>query len=316
MYPKVTLCVLSYNTGKYAELAIRSAISCGYPNLEIVCVDDCSTDDSADILTKLSKSIPFRFFRNENNLGIPGACNRGLSFSTGEYFIVLGDDLLLPNRIWGDVEILERHPDVGLVCGMAKAIGPDGLELEKYAKWQNSQKEGLFQEAPESVWLRGSRIFTPTVTYRTRVLRDAGGWETFFDFEDRPMFMRLAQDGIKGWHRSEVTTLYRRHGKNFSGSFRVGMLKQELELKRRFGLSIPSWKVTSKLLIEVHYWMLFLKTSSSEARESLSLADLSRWNWTLESRALKLTFLCLTFLRPNRLATRGIRQYLFPRRGI
>jgi len=309
-HPKVTLCVLSYNTGAYAELAIRSAIDTGYPNLEIICIDDGSDDESVSLLMTLSKVIPFTFHENVKNIGIPGSCNLGLSFATGEYFIVLGDDLLLPNRISGDIEILVDHSDIGLVCGMAKVIGSDGLEIEKYSDWSNGQTAGRFQESPETVWLRGSRIFTPTVTYRTQTLRDSGGWDARYDFEDRPMFIRLAQDGVKGWHRAEITTLYRRHEKNYSAKFRASMLRQELDLLSNFQLSIPTWKITIKLLVEIHYWMLFMNTTATEARQALVLAGLDRWVWTLRSRALKCAFLGLTYLRPSRMVNRDIGRYL------
>jgi glycosyltransferase involved in cell wall biosynthesis len=258
----------------------------------------------------LSKEISFAFYENQQNLGIPGTCNRGLNFATGEYFIVLGDDLLLSNRISGDVKILKDNSDIGLVCGMAKVIGPDGMEIEEYAEWSNRQPEGAFQESPEAVWLRGSRIFTPTVTYRTQTLRDSGGWDMRYDFEDRPMFIRLAQNGVRGWHRAEVTTLYRRHEKNYSARLRVGMLRQELDLITNFELSIPTWKVKTKLLIEIHYWMLFMNATAREAHQALSLAGLDRWIWTLRSRPLKFAFLGLTYLRSSRIATRDSKRYL------
>lgn len=308
--PKVSLCVLSYNTGIYAELAIRSALACDYPNLEIICIDDCSIDDSAKLLRALSEVIPFTFVENAQNLGIPAACNLGLSLATGKYFIVLGDDILLPNRILGDIKILEDHSAIGLVCGMATVIGPDGMKIEEYSEWSNKQPEGLFQESPEVIWLRGSRIFTPTVTYRAQTLRHLGGWDTRYDFEDKPMFIRLAQDGIRGWHRAEVTTLYRRHEKNYSARLRVGMLRQELDLITNFDLSIPSWKVKAKLLVEIHYWMLFMNATAREAHQALILADLASWTWTLRSRVIKSAFLGLSFLRPSRIVTRDSRRYL------
>jgi glycosyltransferase involved in cell wall biosynthesis len=309
-HPKVTLCVLSYNTGIYAEAAIRSAMASNYENLEVVCVDDCSTDASASSLKRLSKELGFAFHENPRNLGIPGTCNVGLSLATGKYFIVLGDDLLMPSRIRKDVGILEEYPEIGLVCSRAKIIGSDGLELETYLDWTDNRTEGLFQESPEAVWLRGSRIFTPTVTYRTQTLRDSDGWDSRYDFEDRPMFIRLAQDGVKGWHRAEVTTLYRRHEQNYSAKFRTGMLRQELDLLSNFQLSMPTWKITVKFIVEIHYWMLFMNATASEAREALVLADMDRWSWTLRSSAFKATFLGLTYIRPNRMATRDIGRYL------
>ena len=167
--PKVTICALSYNTGDFTELAIRSALDSKYPNLEIICIDDGSTDSSAKKLSALSKELGFDFYENLENKGIPFSCNRGLDLAKGQYFILIGDDLMLPNRIQGDVDILTDNPSVSFVCGSATIIGQDGLALEKYSNWVSESSEGAFQEAPESVWLNGSRIFTPTATYRTQL---------------------------------------------------------------------------------------------------------------------------------------------------
>jgi glycosyltransferase involved in cell wall biosynthesis len=309
-YPKVTLCALSYNTGEFTELTIRSALVSNYPNLEIICIDDGSTDSSARKLEALAKELGFDFYENPGNKGIPFSCNRGLSLATGEYFILIGDDLMLPNRIEGDVDILIDNPSVSFVCGSAKIIGQDSLVLEKYSNWVSESPEGVFQEAPEGVWLNGSRIFTPTATYRTQTLRDLGGWNGSYDYEDRSMFIRFAKEGISGWSRSDVTTLYRRHEGNYSAKFRVNMFQQELRLIEDFMLKITPWKASAKFLIEAHYWMLFLGASASQVTEALSLAGKSSLSWTTRSRLFKVAYLALTFIRKSRYVERNVRDYL------
>ena len=308
--PKVTVCALSYNTGDFTELAIRSALDLKYPNLEIICIDDGSTDSSAKKLSALSKELGFEFYENPENKGIPFSCNRGLGLATGQYFLLIGDDLMLPNRIQGDVDILNDNPSVSFVCGSATIIGQDGLALETYSNWVSKSSEGAFQEAPELVWLNGSRIFTPTTTYRTQTLRDLGGWDGGYDVEDRSMFIRFAKEGISGWSRSDVTTLYRRHEGNYSAKFKVNIFMQELRLIKDFGLKIAPWKVSAKFLIEAHYWMLFLGASSSQVSEALSLAGKTGLSWTTKSRLFKVAYLALTFVRKSRYVERNVRNYI------
>jgi glycosyltransferase involved in cell wall biosynthesis len=308
--PKVTICALSYNTGDFTDLAIRSALDAKYPNLEIICIDDGSTDSSSEKLLALSQELGFDFYENAENKGIPSSCNRGLSLATGEYFILIGDDLMLPNRIQGDVDLLIDNPSVSFVCGAAKIIGQDGLVLEKYSNWVSVSPEGAFQESPEQVWLNGSRIFTPTATYRTHILRGLGGWDGDYDVEDRSMFIRFAKEGISGWSRSDVTTLYRRHEGNFSAKFKVNMFEQELRLIKEFALKIAPWKVSAKFLIEAHYWMLFLGASSSQVAEALSLAGKGKMSWTTRSRLFKVAYLLLTFVKKSRYVERNVRNYL------
>jgi len=307
---KVTVCALSYNTGEFTELAIRSALNSDYENLEIICIDDGSTDSSAKRLSILANDLGFDFYANSENKGIPASCNLGLSLATGEYFILIGDDIMLPNRIQGDVDMLNQNLEASFVCGSATIIGTDGLPMEKSSSWVSDVFEGPFTESPEEVWLHGSRIFTPTVTYRTEALRDLGGWDESYDVEDRSMFIRFAKERVSGWSRGEVTTLYRRHGGNYSAKFDIRMFQKELRLIEGFTLDIPAWRISAKFLIAAHYWMLFLGARPSQVAEALSLAGKRNLSWTTRSRLFKVAYLALTFVRKGRYVERNVRNYL------
>lgn len=307
---KVTVCALSYNTGEYTELAIRSALCSNYKNLEIICIDDGSTDSSASTLAHLAKELGFDFYANIENKGIPASCNLGLSLATGEYFILIGDDIILPNRIRGDVDILNQNLEASFVCGSATIIGTDGLPMEKFSSWMSDVFEGPFTESPEEVWLNGSRIFTPTVTYRTKALQDLGGWDESYDVEDRSMFIHFAKERVAGWSRSEVTTLYRRHGGNYSAKFDIQMFQKELRLIEQFTLGIPAWRISAKFLIAAHYWMLFLGARPSQVSEALCLAGKRNLSWTTRSIPFKVAYLALTFARKSRYVKRNVRKYL------
>ena len=308
--PKVSVCALSYNSGEFTEMAIRSALDSQYPNLEVICIDDSSTDSSAERLLSLSQELGFAFFENSQNLGIPSNCNRALSLSTGEYLILVGDDVLLPNRIQGDVDILTKNPTVGFVCSSAKVINKAGVPSNNHYGAANDNSEGAFTESPEMVWLNGSRVFTPTITYRKSTLSKLGGFDSHFDSEDRAMLIQFAKEGIRGWSRNSVTTLYRRHDENFSAKFKVSLFAQELALIEHFELKIAPWRISAKFLFDAHYWMLFLGISSSDAVEALSMAGRNGFAWTTTSKLFKVTYLALTFFRRGRYVNRNVMQYL------
>jgi len=313
VWPKVSVCALSYNTGEFTELAIRSALNSDYQNLEIICIDDGSTDSSAKRLSILAKDLGFDFYANIENKGIPASCNLGLSLATGEYFILIGDDIMMPNRIQGDVDILSQNTDASFVCGSATIIGADGLPMEEFSSWVSGVFEGPFTESPEEVWLNGSRIFTPTVTYRTEALRDLGGWDESYDVEDRAMFIRFAKESISGWSRDEVTTLYRRHGGNYSAKFDIQMFQKEVRLIEQFNLEVPAWRISAKFLISAHYWMLFSGARPSQVADALSLAGKRNLSWTTRSILFKVAYLALTFVRKSRYVTRNVQEYLLGR---
>jgi hypothetical protein len=187
------------------------------------------------------------------------------------------------------------------------------LPLEKFSSWVSDTFEGPFAESPEKVWLSGSRIFTPTVTYRTQALRDLGGWDESYDIEDRAMFIHFAKACVSGWSRGEVTTLYRRHGGNVSAKFDISMFQEELRLIEQFALNIPAWRISSKFLIAAHYWMLFLGASPSQVAEALSRAGKRNLSWTTRSSLFKVAYVALTFVRKSRYVQRNVRKYLLGR---
>lgn len=99
---KISIVVTSYNVEKYIEEALRSCINQTYKDLEIIVVDDCSTDSSKEIIKKLQKEDPrIIFIENDVNQGAGLTRRRGIQCTTGEYVLILdGDD-------WLDVNFIE-----------------------------------------------------------------------------------------------------------------------------------------------------------------------------------------------------------------
>lgn len=98
---KISIVVTSYNVEKYIEEALRSCINQTYKDLEIIVVDDCSTDSSKEIIKKLEKEDPrIQLLENDVNQGAGLARRRGIQYTTGEYVLILdGDDWLDPTFI-------------------------------------------------------------------------------------------------------------------------------------------------------------------------------------------------------------------------
>lgn len=309
LVPKVTLIALSYNTGKYVIDAIQSALDQGYPNLEVICIDDGSIDDSPKLLSAFSQAHGFFFMQNETNLGISKTLNKGLQNSTGDYILVIGDDVLLPSRISKDVQILARVPQIDFVCSKAKIIDSDGNLLGSLGQFPERMKEGIFTEVAESVWLRGSRVFTPTVTYRAKALRDKGGWDEDFEVEDKPMFLSFARSSQSGWFRNEITTYYRRHQNNFSSKIRNRYFSEELLLVEKFRLQISNLKINFKFLMDAHYFYLFLGADPRVLATSLVEVNRIFLAKTLKSVAMKVILYMLFSIKRNRYVKAKPRHY-------
>ena len=114
MYEKlVSVIIPCYNAEKYLRESVESIINQSYPNLEIICIDDCSTDSTLAILEELaSRDARVKVLHNSRNMKIASSLNRGLEYSTGEYIARMdADDIALPKRIEKQVDYLEKNKE-------------------------------------------------------------------------------------------------------------------------------------------------------------------------------------------------------------
>ncbi len=114
--PLVSICIPNYNNAKYLDMCITSALNQTYSNIEIIFVDNNSSDESLCIANKYQDKI--NIYVNEKNIGQPKNTNKCIELSRGKYLVVLhSDDLLLPKFAAKLVPILEEYSNVGIVVG-------------------------------------------------------------------------------------------------------------------------------------------------------------------------------------------------------
>lgn len=286
--PLVTVAVLCYNSATYSSQALNSVTNSRYKNMEIICIDDGSLDDEALQFEKAARAANARFYRNKKNKGIPAVCNIALRLAKGDFLILIGDDIILENRIAEDVKTLLDNPDCGFVCSSVETIDERGRSIQRVKKPHNKTKARKFSENPESVWLNGPKAFSPSVTYRVASLLRLGGWDESFPGPDLPLFTRLAQQKIPGVWRSEITTLYRIHSSNYSKQFRVGEIEAQIRMCREYQLQIPPWKVSLKVFKYLHYWLLYQNLNTEMAIQALEKAQKSELSYLVKSRTIRL----------------------------
>ncbi|MFH8223598.1 glycosyltransferase family 2 protein [Streptomyces sp. NPDC018057] len=113
--PLVSLIIPNYNYARSLGLSIQSAKDQDYPNLEIIVVDDCSTDGSYEI----ARSHGVRVVSTGTNSGVATARNTGAAHARGSILFFLDSDVALrPGAVRAAVELLTAHPEAGAVCGM------------------------------------------------------------------------------------------------------------------------------------------------------------------------------------------------------
>ena len=114
--PLVSILIPTYNSVDFVEDTVRSIMNQTYTNIEIVIVDDASTDGTMKILEKLSKEDKrIKLLQNKKNLGITDNMNNGIHKCNGKYIAILdGDDWAYPYRIEEQVKLMEKDEEVVL----------------------------------------------------------------------------------------------------------------------------------------------------------------------------------------------------------
>jgi len=129
--PLVSIIVPVYNHERFVEATIRSLIGQIYKNLELILVDDGSSDDSSGVLRSLEQVCKARFVRcivlEQPNAGITAALNRGIAASEGSFLLWLAsDDVAEPDAIDTLLPYLLQNSEIGLACGDAVFIDAYG----------------------------------------------------------------------------------------------------------------------------------------------------------------------------------------------
>ena len=129
--PLVSVVMPVYNGEKYLKEAIDSVLSQSYQNIELVIVNDGSTDSGSQIVKKYTDPR-IRFVENESNSGIVYSRNKGLESATGKYVATLdSDDIALPDRIEKQVLFLENNSEYGMCGTFFSTIDSAGMFVKK-----------------------------------------------------------------------------------------------------------------------------------------------------------------------------------------
>jgi len=186
---KVSVLIPLYNAEKYIKRTIKSVLSQTYKNIEIIIVDDGSTDNSYSIAKKY-ESTNIHVYQQKNS-GPGAARNKAFSLSCGDYIQYLdADDILDENKLKIQVEILNKNKNA-LVFGSTYEFH-DNVNKEKpmhftYYKNYESNLEFL-----TDYWSEGGMISVPTLLIPRAKVMDVGTWnEKWILNEDGDFISRL-----------------------------------------------------------------------------------------------------------------------------
>lgn len=161
MAPKISVCIPTYNYARYISFTIESILNQRFTDFELIVLDDCSKDNTEEVVSRFLHDKRVSFERNEKNLGLAGNWNKCLSKAKGEYIkFVFADDVLASDEALGLMAgVLDSDPSVSLVAsgrhlidseskiiGFASHFPPnfvaDGLEVINLCLKEDTNKIG------------------------------------------------------------------------------------------------------------------------------------------------------------------------------
>lgn len=198
---KVSIIIPCFNQGKFVKEAIESALNQTYKNIEIVCVNDGSSDDSSEIIKSLvDKYKNIVFFDLKENKGVVNARNLAVDASTGEYILPLdADDIIEPTYIEKAVEILKNNSEIGIVYCKARKFG---IKNKAWNLPEFNLDKFLYENCIFNCALFRKSDFYRAGKYKENMKNGCEDWDLWLSFVEL---------GLKPYRIEEVLFNYRQH---------------------------------------------------------------------------------------------------------
>jgi len=241
-YPLVSVIIPAYNAEKFLEEAINSVLNQTYPNMEIIVIDDGSTDNTK------SKVLSFKNIRYiyQKHSGIAEARNRGIENAEGEYIAFLdADDLWMPHKTEIQLNFLLKNPEYA-------AVSTDWLIFENGKIISESYLSSRYIDPQKSFYenlLRENIALTSSVIAKKDVIVKVGMFDTSFcTYEDRDLMLRI------------------------SAEYKFGLINEVL-VKKRNHPSQATKSIENIMLGQIHLYTKIRKTHPPISEESIYFID-------------------------------------------
>lgn len=187
-----------YNGAKYLADAIDSALAQTYRTMELIIVNDCSNDESEQIILSYQDNPCIRYLRSDSNGGTAASRNLALKHARGGYIAFLDqDDIWLPNKLALQMEALKNNPTVGLLHARYARIDTHGQLLPQYRElgpehFGNAISVVTTRDVFEEIFI--SNDIQPLTTIIPRAVLDEVGWfnPELPGVDDYELWLRIA----------------------------------------------------------------------------------------------------------------------------
>lgn len=216
----VTVVIPNYNYAHYLREAIDSVLAQTYEDIEIIVVDDGSSDDSREVLASFGDRLSTIYQRNQ---GVSAARNNGAEAGRGEFIAFLdADDIWLPEKVEKQVELFRNDPSLGLVhVGVDEIDAGGNLQLRRLEGIEGLVASDLLMLKRETILGGGSGLMVPR-----GVFEEVGGFDTGLSTSaDWDLGFRISSKNAVGFV-PEILLKYRVHDSNMHGN--VGVMERDM----------------------------------------------------------------------------------------
>jgi alpha-1,3-rhamnosyltransferase len=294
-YPLVSVVVPAYNHEHYIEECLYSILNQNYQRLDLIVINDGSTDNTDQKINRVLKEDPSRFvYISKANEGLIKTLNLGLKLAKGEYFCEIASYyVLLPDSVIKRVDYLQAHPDMDVVFAEAYRMEDDVKTRvlvfggkEKYTSSQHTIKDLIEGKA---------KILFSSGMFRRTLLEQLGGFDEDFRYgEDVAMWYQLAIHARIAY-LGEPVLYHRKHPGNTSSSvpFKTAQRKEKILALEKIFPFLPedSIRIFNKYLYREY--IKFLKFASANPADNIDhklLNDVLRKSFELRPCSLKVRY--------------------------
>lgn len=284
----VSVVVITYNSAAFVTETLDSIARQTYSNIELVVSDDCSRDDTVEVVRQWMEKNRERFAgcvirAGEENLGIPKNLNAGIRKASGRYIkIIAGDDLLLPDCIRVNVDGCAEKNSRYLFTWLEKFS--DGENGRKF--WSEAPNPAFFEAdaaGQYAMLLRKNWVYGPLFFCEKAFLEEMGMYdERYRMLEDYPMWLKMTKAGHKLHFVHVPTVAYRISESSVSNSAGVRVVNENyFRCYRQFFYDqiFPELLRRGKLLKLLLHWRdfayrwLILALGNDRGKASVRLAE-------------------------------------------
>jgi glycosyltransferase involved in cell wall biosynthesis len=203
--PKVSIVLPTYNGAKYIRQSIDSCLNQTYQNIELVIVDDGSTDETS-VIVRFYKDERIQYLRHEKNKGLPHALNTGFAHTTGEYLTWTSDDNLYTE------DAIEK------MCFFLKNKNSSFVYCDFYQFHNYDLSHKAIVALPDVIALENGNMIGPCFLYSKKVMKIIGDFDPDAELaEDYDYWIRVSKS-FSMLHLNEALYFLRVHNESLSSS--------------------------------------------------------------------------------------------------